>query len=95
MGGPPHGLHTYGTKENEGNESAQLVFTSDDDNTETDEDANESSSDYTWGSTSYMPEPQWGKQNRQSKLGQWHEGAQEQLNRAEELRRWEETNIKT
>ncbi len=66
---PPHGLHTCEEGENGKDESSHVVFTS------TDGD-NESSTEPTWGATSYTPEPTWGKRqivDREEELRQWQQ----------------------
>jgi hypothetical protein len=81
MEGPPHGIqiedlpddHDVQTCKEEKEKNTTYLT----------EAEHESSSEYTWGATNYLPEPTWGGQH-----GAWSE-----VTRQEELRMWEEANV--
>ena len=81
MEGPPHGVQL---EDSPGDHDVQTCKEEKEENTtyhiEADhESSHESSSEYTWGDTNYLPEPTWGRQH----------GERSEVTRQEELRLWE------
>jgi hypothetical protein len=84
MEGPPHGVQLADPQDDHGVQTCKEKEENTTYHIHADrESSHESSSEYTWGATNYLPEPTWGRQH----------GARSEVTRQEELRMWEETNV--